>query len=512
MSKGVGIYIGSNEVIAVSVIRSPSGPKIKRFAVESISAVEVPEPSSEQETHKPRRTTPQARAIYRVLEKIGETGAYVTAAVSSTYVATRQFVMPSVPLKDEQGAIEHEASRYMPFKLADSVLDYSAHMTHKKVLSVTATAIRKEVLEECVQELHAASAKVLMVEPVYSAVSRGFSALRMVGKGKVQGFVVLQSDGNVNVTLAMQGNVYLSRDFMLSGNFEEDKPHFFEELSASIDYFYKLTGGESVGQLFLSGHGDLKGWVEVLERDFQYKIRFDMARFPEKDKLASEDAAVMLVAFGLALRDLNYRSPLGDVKLLPPDDRRSGPVKLLAYLAGQSALIFLFFLLVRLVFFQPFLAGINHPYEKLLKDIVLEDPAFESRSSVSLEEKEKLLSGKTHQLYGFLRGPLSASELLSEIGRGLPQAISLDAIEVEVSKEKESDKRPGAARSSNRFTMRGLCSFGSSEKETAILSVWVKALAQKKTIAAHFPDIKLAEIKREKVGNQDMTRFLIVNE
>jgi len=79
--------------------------------------------------------------------------------------------------------------------------------------SVTATAIRREILDTCLNDLRTASAKVLMIEPVYSAVGRAFSTLNMIGKSKTHAFVVIQSDGNVNVTFAAKGVVYLSRIF-----------------------------------------------------------------------------------------------------------------------------------------------------------------------------------------------------------------------------------------------------------------------------------------------------------
>jgi len=69
---------------------------------------------------------------------------------------------------------------------------------------------------------------------------------------------------------------------LLTGKIEEDKTRFFEELKASIDYFYKLTGGEAVAQIFLAGRGDLKFWVEYLEHSFNYTIRFDVAVFPNE--------------------------------------------------------------------------------------------------------------------------------------------------------------------------------------------------------------------------------------
>ncbi len=510
MPKGVGVYIGSNEVIAVSVIRSSSGLRIKASAIETIPPEEAPETSGDPAKLPAPKMTSRAAAIRRALEKIEEPGAYVTAAVSASQVATRQFIMPPAAAEHTPEAIRLEASRYMPFQLADSIMDHSIHMTHKKVLSVTATAIRKEVLETSLRDLRAASAKVLMVEPVYSAISRGFDALRMVGKGKSQGFVALQSDGNVNVTLAAQGVVYLSRDFVLSGIGEEDQRRFFEELSASIDYFYRLTGGETIGQIFLAGHGDLRMWMELLERDFHYKIRFDVARFPEKDHMPPREAATLLVAFGLALQGLDLHAPLGDVKLLPPSDRLSGPRKLLALVGWQTLGIVLVFLLIQFAILLPYRHVISRPHEKLLSDVAAGTPFFETRSMASLKAEKKDLTGKVAQLNAFFRAPLSFSSVLSGIGRGLPQAISLDAIEIGTS---QSVGGEGMGRGAlHRLSLQGLCSMGNGEKETSVISVWAKALAAKRPLAEYFPEIKIASVERERAGGREMTRFLIVDE
>jgi len=250
MSKGVGVYIGRNEVIAVSAIRTATGPQVESYAIQPISPEDPDEPVFGQEAHKAKKISPEGRAILKALEHIKRPGAFVNVAVSPLQVVTRHFIMPVVPKKDEPSAVRNEASRYVPFKISDSALDYQAHLTHKNVLSVTVTAIRGEVLDTYLEDLRSASAKVLSVEPVYNAVGRAFSALNMVGKTKTHGFVVLQSDGNVNVTFASKGIVYLSRDFLLSGKLEEDKLRFHSELKASMDYFYTLTGGEAIGQIF----------------------------------------------------------------------------------------------------------------------------------------------------------------------------------------------------------------------------------------------------------------------
>ena len=528
MSKGVGVYIGRNEVIAVSAVRTAAGPQIKAFASEPIQAG-APEESPEDaggSKHKP--LNPEALAIRKVLEKIHEQGSFVTAAVSPSLVATRHFVMPAIPKKDESRAILNEATRYIPFKLSDSIMDYNARVTLKNVSSVTVTAIRQEVLQTSLDDLRAASAKVLMIEPVYCAVGRAFSAIRMLTTVKTQGFVVLQSDGTVHVTFASNGIVYLSRDFLLSWNSDEDKSRFTDELRASIDYFFKLTGGEVLTQIFLAGAGDLKLWAEHLENAFNYTIRFDSASFPDEKNIPPEVLHSALVAFGLALRSLNYPSPLGDIKLLPKEDRKSEPVKIMTFLAVECAILAILFALARLVIFQPILTNLKNENAAILGPAVLENPSLMSQSMQELRTEKDALNPRIEQLGAFLQTKESPSALLSVLGQGLPLSIALDQISLgggggSEASPAESMPPPEGSVSSGRkgkkskkggkqLTLKGVCYLGSAEKETNVVSGWVQTLASRKILSDYYSEIKLEDVSREKIRERSMTRFSIVGD
>ena len=503
MSKGVGIYVGRNEVIAVSATRTGSGPQIASFAIEPIGPEDA-QLGIDRDIHRMKKMAPEAQAILRALTKIKEHGAFVNVAVSPLLVVTRNFIMPMVPKKDELGAVRNEASRYVPFKITDSVLDYHAYPTHKNVLSVTVTAIRSEILDEYLQNLRSASAKVLVVEPVYNAASRVFSALNRVGKGQTHGFVILQSDGNVNVTLASKGVVYLSRDFLLSGKVEEDKTRFHSELKASMDYFYKLTGGESIEQIFLSGVGDLKIWVEHLEHTFNYKVRFDVANLPRAKNLPPEALHELLVAFGLALRSLGYRSSLGNIQLLPKEERRSDPPQFLRFLVIEFFLILIFFILVRFAVFQPYLISLKHQKEAMMGPAEREFPKFASSSIEDLQGEKAELGNRMERLNNFFGDKISVAAFLAAMGQGLPKSVSLDYVSIE---DATGAAAPQSKTTQKRLNIRGICYLGSAEKETETVTAWLKALSAKKIMAEHFSEIRVEEIKREKFRNRDVTRF-----
>ncbi len=504
MPKGVGVYVGRNEVIAVSATRMGSGPQITSFAIEPIEPEGPQESVADREIHRTKRKTPATQAILKALGKIKADGAFVNVAVSPLQVVTRNFIMPTVPKKDEPNAVRNEASRYVPFKITDSVLDYHSYLTHKNVLSVTVTAIRSEILSEYLEDLNSASAKVLVVEPVYNAASRVFSALNMVGKTQAHGFVILQSDGNVNVTLVSKGIVYLSRDFLLSGKLEEDKTRFYSELKASMDYFYKLTGGESIGQIFLSGTGDLKIWVEHLEHAFNYTVRFDVANLPRAKNLPPEALHELLVTFGLALRSLGYRSPLGNIQLLPKEERRSDTAQFLRFLGVEFFLIFLFFIMVRFVIFQPYLMRLKSQKEAIMAPADREFPAFASRSIEDLKGEKEEEKGKIERLNQFFDNRVSMAALMAALGHDLPKSISLDYVAIE---DAAGIAVSQSGTSKKRLNMRGICYLGDTEKETEAVTAWLKALSGKKVMSENFTEIRLEEIKREKFRNREVTRF-----
>ena len=509
MSKGVGVYIGRNEVIAVSAIRTMTGPQIVFFAIEPINPEGSQEPVVGKEAQRIKKISPEARAILKALEKIKEPGAFVNVAVSPLQVVTRHFIMPVVPKKEEAGAVRNEASRYVPFKISDSALDYQAHLTLKNVFSITVTVIRGEVLESYLEDLRSASTKVLGVEPVYNSVSRAFSALNMVGKTKTYGFVVLQSDGNVNVTLASKGIVYLSRDFLLSGKMEEDKVRFHDELKASMDYFYKLTGGEAIGQIFLAGAGDLKNWVEHLEHAFNYTIRFDVANLPNAKNLPPETLHAVFAAFGLALRSLGYRSPLGDIQLLPKTERRSDLPQLLKFLGFECFAILILVALIRFGVFQPYLTHLEGQNEAILGPADQEYPALASRSTEDLMSEKKMMTESVRQLNGFFSDKSSAAAFLTSLGQGLPQSISLDYVSFEDATGKEISE---SWKRRKRLNVRGVCYLGNAEKETETVNAWVKSLSGRIIMVDSFSEIKLEEIKREKFQDRELMRFRILGE
>jgi len=95
------------------------------------------------------------------------------------------------------------------------------------------------------------------------------------------------------------------------------------------------------------------------------------------------------------------------------------------------------------------------------------------------------------------------------LGQGLPRSISLDYVSLEDATGKETTQ---GGKRKKRLNVKGVCYFGNAEKETEIVSAWIKALSGRKLMTDFFSEIKLEEIKREKVRSREFTRFRILGE
>lgn len=164
---------GRNEIRSSSAVHTIKGPQIKSYAIEPIAPEEPKEPSVGPEARKIKKLTLEAQAIRRAPRQDQGTGRVCDRGrqpVPGRDAALHHAVRPQ---KEEANAVRFEASRYIPFKLAESVLDYSLLPTHKN---------------GCFRDRHQRSGaggpdtsasttcvyrgQGLMVEPVYCAASQ----------------------------------------------------------------------------------------------------------------------------------------------------------------------------------------------------------------------------------------------------------------------------------------------------------------------------------------------------
>lgn len=518
MKRSIGIYIGQREVIAATVSFEKNLPVLGPFAIERIARVVPPEESAKKGQAR-SALEPEAQAIERALQKIAALRAHTIATFNPFQLVTRHFEMPLVPRRERQDAIRYEASRHIPFKLSETVLD--GHISERpgeggvRILSVTVSALKTDVLRSYLNHLRSGSAKVDMVEPVYSAFSRALSVGGFVKQGESYGFIFIDADQSVNVTFAHGGITYLSRDFLLSEDRVANETRFYEELKASFDFMSGVpkVGKERIDQIYLAGSGDLVFWSEFLTNVFKNQARFAIGLFPTKQDIPENVLSSLLVPIGLALRGLKQKSPLGELTLLPPVERETSRERLKRLVAIEFLLIALLFILVRLSIFTPYLVRVEGKAEVARSSEAIVDSALVIESVEGLKRIRDQIGNRVRQLGLLAKAKTPMSTRLKALGRSIPDSIWLDQMTYRHPfSDAGSDGPPPAAppKDSGAFgslKLEGFCYLQNSDREIQTINEWIQVLVGEKSFSEGIRTITLEDVRRERIQDREVSRF-----
>ncbi|MBI1977430.1 MAG: pilus assembly protein PilM [Candidatus Omnitrophica bacterium] len=524
MAKGIGIYIGQKEVVAVSLALSKGSPILDRFAIESIGDIPVSGGAAAAEKKKtswinsliPKKAekkvlTPVAKAIERTLEKIGARDkGRVIAAFNPFHVVTRYFEMPAIPKREWEGAAAYEAGRYIPFKLSEVIIDYriaeAKGQREAKTLSVTASAAKTDVLRSHVNHLRQASAMVDMVEPVFCAFSRALALAERLESDQSHGYLFLDSDGGVNLTLERNGIVYLSRDFLLSEDRKANETRFYEELKASFDFMNRLSGARAVERVYLAGTGDLIFWTDFLTSVFGKEVHFEFALFPTKQDIPKNVLCALFVPIGLAMRALKYKSPLGDLSLLPPVERETKPERLRRKLGVEFLIIALFFIVLRVLVLEPYVLYARRQIHHEAISQSVQDPSLLNLSMDELRMLHGDLKQQERQLTLFSKQKVALGTKLKRLAQTIPSSIWLEQITYRRAEPSSSEIAPAGKGS---LSFEGHCYLGNPQAEVKAINDWANALGLDQSFLGGFNKVTVTEVRRDRYFDRDTSTFRI---
>ena len=520
MKKGTGIYIGQKEVIGCVVSLAKGTPVIDKFAIEPIQELKA----SEEKKSPQKITSPEGRAVSRALQRMGALRRNVILAFNPVHLATRYCEMPLIPLEEQQRAISYEAGRFIPFKMEEAVSDFRSkpkqNKEGKKLLSITYTAAKTEVVHRYIQSVRQAPARTEAVEPVFSSLTRILSLFEKEIEALTYGLIFIDTE-NVNITLIHGGMAHLSHDFLLTEDRPTNETRFHQGLKSSLEYIYRIWGIQSVNRVFLAGNGELRSWKDFLTGVFKNEIIFELGTFPGSKNMPPEEVGKFLVAIGLALRNLKLPSPLGDLLLIPSLSRRIDPEQIKKFVLQEFFLIALFSILLRLGILEPYAAYLKKQGAGLIGLNTIEEPDLKTQLTPQLEHTHNQLKARIDVIAQYSKEKSLLSQKLRMLGRLKPPSIWLEGLSYgeeaggparSRSQGPPSTPAPGAGPAPRKFSFQGHCYLADPQQEVQTINDWAKVLNDDKEFMEGLQKITVAEVRQGKFQDQDTTTFQIIVE
>jgi hypothetical protein len=439
--------------------------------------------------------------------------------VSPFHITTRYFIMPALPEKEKDEAIRYEASRFTHMKLTESVFGCSESSHVPNVLCVTANAAKRSVIKRTVMNLRRGFAEPEAIEPDYVPFSRASAALGFIDAKKAHAMIWFDSDGSVNVTLASRGIVFLAQDFRLSGDVEKDREKIRDELHGSLRFLIENAGGANVEYILIAGFGNLDEWEQFLSQSFP-AVRSQVLRLPVQSEAdQAQEGGALLLAFGLGLGELGVKSPLGELSLLPSDDKKLRSQYFGAILVFTTAAVFVLFFLVNFLVVSPIQRSVDQKKSRAEDPLLAYGPIAQS-SMEDIEAQATQLASQVEQLEKFEKSRIPFKEVLTAAAQAMPPSMWLQRIHFESlpSRSKstsfsEAMTNEGTVpRSSPRIILEGYCFINDADQETKQVNEWAQNLAKDTRFARYFGNIAVDEIKQQKVSGRNTTRFTVTAE
>lgn len=394
--KAIGIYVGESGIYLAEVTKTIGSAVLNRMAYERY-------PKEFEDAPPEKRLAIISATVSKCSNQAGIKSVNVFSSPSPAKTVTRYFQTPIIPKKEWQEAIRYEGSRFVPFRLDETVFGYYAKESREaKVLEVVFSAIRINTLREHLRAVEGGGLKIFDTEPAFHALMRALRD-KHVKKDEAALAIHLSSAGDVGICIAKGDLFYVCRDFFLSVDDPKYLEKFFSELSSSVDYFKKQVKEEIVPKIFIAGDWDLPIWKQQIE-NFFHGTNVEIATYTVKNGLELEKSSAFLIPIGLALRNLGIGVSPQDISLLQSGvvaEERIAPRKW----TGVVTLVFLLIgVLYYVGFFIPRLKYLQNKLQKTTVQVTTLSAQFPELGNQPLSVLEKRLSdveAKTHVVEAF---------------------------------------------------------------------------------------------------------------
>jgi len=324
----VGLNIGSSSVRVVGLVEKAEVTELVSFGVEPIK--------------KEGERADLIEAIRKVMRDAGITAKRVNTPISGQSVIVRYIEFPKMTKEELAGAIGFEAEKYIPFKIADVILDYQVLGEPRAgKIKVLLAAAKSELIQNHIKVIEGAGLTPALIDCDSFAIINSF---QMNNPDAVnQTVALLNIDSRLtNISILKEGVSYFTRDVKIAGDdvtraigerlsleyhaaeklkhnpgqreteiSEIIRPvleNFLSEIRLSFDY-YESQFEKGIDKVYLSGgSARLMGLTEFLNEGLRLETEvWDPTRSleigPDVDRTRlAEVAPSLAVCIGLALR------------------------------------------------------------------------------------------------------------------------------------------------------------------------------------------------------------------
>lgn|GEM_PF-1509337 len=517
MSNGVGIYIGRKYVVSAVAAKHGMRPFLQSFSIDAIIDSPVLQTSLEADSIK--KISSETASVLNGLKQMKQAGqVFARVGISSFHVVTRYFIMPILPGREKDEAIRYEASRYTRFKITESVIGYSESSRVQNVSAITASAAKKRILKSLTMSLRRASVDPSAIEPDYVPFSRVCSVLGLSDFKTPQALIWFDGDSSVNLTLSSKGVVFLSQDFKLSGDREQETGKVYDELLGCFRFLSENAGGVDVADMFVAGFGDLGFWVDFLAKTFN-RIQVHLVELPVPVSQAHFSSSALVLAYGLALGELGVKSPLGEIDLLPPEEKKMRREVFLGALAVAAGVVALFFGLILVLVFLPFENALKHERIRAEAPLAIYG-SISTQSLADLESQMSVSQGRLSQLNRLENARIPLKAALTVLANSLAPGIWFSRLSYSGSSADSSIQDSSASDSSTvsskkkgrSLKIEGYAYLGDANQESKQVNDWVQGLVNNTEFKKSFNYIAVDEVKQQKFAGRSTTKFAVTAE
>lgn len=199
----IGLDVGSHSVKGVLVHSSPEGLRLAQAAAAAVAL----NADSDQ----------QVRAIQQVLESLNSPNSPILTAVAGPEVVLRPITLPRMTPQEVKNALHFEAEKYIPFKIEETLLDFSIRGDRPGGrMELFLAAARKEWVKAHLALLSKAGVTPAVVDLESVALANAWEASRPPGRPQVVGIVHIGARSTI-LNFLSGSELEFSREIPLGG-------------------------------------------------------------------------------------------------------------------------------------------------------------------------------------------------------------------------------------------------------------------------------------------------------